>query len=74
MDCPEFLCMKLGNFPDNIIKSYNLMENVHAKGFLILRVKKGMHGLPYTGIIVHKLLLERLRCHDYTESDKTPGF
>ena len=61
----EFLvCMKLDNFPDDVIKEYNPMENIDAKGFVILRVEKGMYGLPYTGIIAQKPLEERLEFCD----------
>ena len=59
MDIPEFIRMKLENFPDDD-KEYNLMEKVDAKGYVILRVEKGMHGLPYAGIIAQKLFEERL--------------
>ena len=74
MDRPEFLRMKLDNFPEDVIKQYGLMDKVDAKGFVILRVEKGMYGLPYAGIIAQKLLIERLEKHGYAQSDKTPGF
>ena len=61
MDIPEFIRMKLDNFPDDVIKEYNLMAKVDAKGHVILRVKKGMYGLPYAGIIAQKLLEGRLQ-------------
>ena len=50
--------MRLDNFPDHVIKMYNLMDKVDAKGFVILQKEKGMYGLPYAGIL----------------SDMTPGF
>ena len=46
---PEFLRMKLDFFPEDVIIEYNLREKVDEKGFVILRVKKGMYGLPYAG-------------------------
>jgi hypothetical protein len=33
---------------------------------IILRVEKGMYGLPYTRVIVQKLLQKSLKIHDYT--------
>jgi len=66
--------MKLDNFPDDVIEQYNLKEKVDAKGYVILRVEKGLYGLPYAGIIAQKLLEERLEKHDYKQSDTTPGF
>ena len=74
MDIPEFIRMKLDNFPDDVIEQNNLKEKVDAKGYVILRVEKGMYGLPYAGIIAQKLLEERLEKHDYKQSDTTPGF
>jgi hypothetical protein len=74
MDRPEFLRMKLDNFPDDVIEQYGLKDKVDEKGFVILRVEKGMYGLPYAGIIAQNLLEERLELHGYTQSDKTPGF
>ena len=74
MDRPEFLRMKLDNFPDDVIEQYNLKGKDDEKGFVILRVGKGMYGLPYAGIIAQNLLEKRLELHGYTQSDKTPGF
>ena len=74
MDRPKFLRMKLDNFPDDVIKLYNLMDKFDAKGFVILRVEKGMYGLLYAGIITQELLTKQLEKHDYFQSDKTPGF
>ena len=74
MDRPEFLRMKLDNFREDVIKQYGLREKVDVKGFVILRVEKGMCGLPHTGIIAQDLLAKRLNKAGYHQSDKTPGF
>ena len=66
--------MKLDNFPDDSIDQYNLKDKVNEKDFVILRVKKGMYGLPYAGIIAKNLLEERLKLHGYNQSNKTSGF
>ena len=50
------------------------MDKVDAKGFMILKIEKGMYGLPSAGIIAQELLTKRFKKHDYTQSDKTPGF
>ena len=39
MDIPEFIRMKLDNFPEDVINENNLMEKVDAKGYVILRVE-----------------------------------
>ena len=38
VDCPDFLQMKLDNFPDDVTKLYNLMDKVDTKGFVILQI------------------------------------
>ena len=40
----------------------------------MIRVEKGMYGLPHAGIIAQKLLEERLEAHQYRQSTTTPGF
>ena len=74
MDRTEFLRMKIENFPDDVITQYKLKDIVEAKGFVIIRVEKGMYGLPYACIIEQNLLEETSETHGYTQSDQTPGF
>ena len=73
MNRPEFLFMKISNFPDGVIKHYNLRSKVGKNGLLFIRMEQGMYGLPYVGIIAQKLLGERLKRHGYHQSDKTQG-
>ena len=74
MDRPEFLKMNIKNFPDDVIKHYNLLDKVDAEGNLYIKCVRGMYGLPHAGIIAQKLLEERLNKADYYQSDQTPGF
>ena len=74
MESPEFLRIKLSNFPEDVIEHYKLQEKVDNKGFVYVKCVRGMYGLPHTGIIAHKLIEERLKKHGYSQSDKTPGF
>ena len=60
MSRPEFLRMKLDNFPADAIKQYGLCEQVDAKGFVVIRVEKDMYRLPHAGIIAQDLLTKRL--------------
>ena len=73
MDRREFLRMKIDNFPEDVIKQYDLRQKVDSKGMVTIRVEKGMYGLPYAGIIAQDLLTERLNKEGYFQSDKTPG-
>ena len=74
MERSEYLRLKLDNFPDDVIKHYNLRELVDSRGYVIARVDKGMYGLPHAGIIAQRLLEKRLNDEGYFQSTTTPGF
>ena len=74
MERPEFLRMKLSYFPDDMIKHYKLKDKVDSKGFVYVKIVKGMYGLPHAGIIAQKNLEERLNKRGYYQSKYTPGF
>ena len=74
MERPEYLRMKMANFPDDVIEHYKLKDKVDAKGNLYVKCMKGMYGLPHVGIIAQRLLEERLNKAGYHQSDRTPGF
>lgn len=74
IDRPEFLRMNIKNFPDDVIKHYNLLDKVDAKGNLYIKCVSGMYGLPHAGIIAQRLLEERLNKAGYYQSDQTSGF
>jgi len=71
---PEFLKLRLANFPEDVIEHYNLREKVDAKGYVYVKCVRGMYGLPHAGIIAQELLTKRLEEHGYYQSDHTPGF
>ena len=56
MDRPEYLKMKLANFPDDVIAHYKLKEKVTKDGFIFCKICKGMYGLPHAGLIAQQLL------------------
>ena len=45
--------------PDEIIEQYNSQELEHD-GKVYTEIKKGMYGLPQSGILANNLLIERL--------------
>jgi hypothetical protein len=57
----EYFRMKLNLFPQDIIDKYNLKNKVNHNGNVHCEVRRGMYGLPQTGIIAQELLKERLR-------------
>ena len=42
MEHPEYLKMKIANFPDDVIEHYKLKDKVDAKGNLYVKCVKGM--------------------------------
>ena len=71
---PEYLRMKLSQFPEDVIDHYTLKDKVGAKGFVHVKCVKGMYGLLHAGIMAQQLLEERLSRHGYHQSKTTPGF
>ena len=50
MERPEYLRMKIANFPDDVIEHYKLKDKVDVKGNLYVKCTKGMYGLPHAGV------------------------
>ena len=73
MERPEFLRMKIDHF-SQVIDHYCLKDKVDDKGCLLVRVEKGMYGLPQAGIIAQQLLEKRLEAEGYHQSATTPGY
>ena len=70
----KYLCLKLSNFPEDAIKKYKPHENESHNGYVYVKVRKGVYGLPQAGIIVHKLLKKRFKKHRYSQIKITPVF
>jgi hypothetical protein len=69
----EYMCIKITNTPEEIIKDYKMHEIVTENGYVYCKIQKGMHGLPQAGIIAQKLLQERLEKVGYHQSKIIPG-
>ncbi len=55
-----------------IVKRYNLTQHVH-NGFVYLKLRRAVWGLPQARILANKLLCKRLLPHGYFEYNNTPG-
>ncbi len=66
LDWYEYMRMPLDLFPDNIVNHYDLRRKAE-NGFVYMEIRKGMYGLPQAGILVNKLLKQRLALHGYFE-------
>jgi hypothetical protein len=59
LDRPEYIKIKLSDIPQEFINEYNLLHHVHNV-WVYFEIRKGIYGLPQSGILAQKLLAERL--------------
>jgi hypothetical protein len=69
----EYVKMKIADFPDDVIEHYQLRDKESSDGFVYVAIKRGMYGLPQSGILAQELLEQRLEKHGYKQSQFTPG-
>ena len=74
MDLPEFLRIKISNFPDDVITHYNISDEVDKNSLLFIRTERGIYGLLHAKIIAQNLLEELPENHGYRQSDETTCF
>ena len=68
----KYMKMPINLFPEWIVKQYELMKHV-LNGFIYLKMRCAVWGLPQAGILANKLLRRRLLPHGYYECNNTPG-
>ena len=68
----EYLKLSLRDIPQEIIDEYRLHDKA-VNGHVYVEVRKGMYGLPASGIQANELLEERLAPFGYRQSRKVPG-
>ncbi len=52
----EYLKLKLGDLPEDVIKHYDLRSKATPEGFVYVEVRKGMYVLPQAGLLAQELL------------------
>jgi hypothetical protein len=73
MDRPEYMHMKIGDLPPNVIKAYNLNDLATDNGAIYIKIQKGMYGLPQAGTLAQNLLKKSLNQHGYHQNNFTSG-
>jgi hypothetical protein len=71
---PEFMKLHISLIPEEIVQHYNLQDKVDDKGFVYIRIDKGMYGLPQAGALANQLLQQRLAPYGYSPVRHTPGY
>lgn len=72
MDRYEYMMMHLSILPPEIIQKYNLQSMAH-NGKVYMEIRKGMYGLPQTGILAQQQLQRFLEPAEYVPCRYTPG-
>jgi hypothetical protein len=72
MDHYEYMRIPARLIPAEFMKAYGLQPKIF-KGFLYMEIRKGMYGLPQSGIIANQLLRKRLKPHGYYKVPNMPG-
>ncbi len=69
----EYVHIRINDVPEEIIKQYNLHEKINSEGYVYIKVRKGMYGLPQAGILAQQLLEKRLNKHGYVQNKAILG-
>ena len=69
----EYVRLNMSDMPADVIEHYKLQENATPEGSIFVSIKRGMYGLPQSGLLAQELLEERLGKRGYYQSQYTPG-
>jgi hypothetical protein len=69
----KYVCIRIDDVPEEIIKQYNLHEKIDSEGYVYIELRKGMYGLLQARTLAQKLLEERLNKHGYMQNKPIPG-
>jgi hypothetical protein len=72
LDRPEYIKIKITDIPQEFINEYNLFHHVH-NDWVYFEIRKGIYGLPQSGILAQTLLADRLAKKGYYQCECTPG-
>ena len=73
LTCPEFICMRISDIPEEIIQEYHLCDLCEHDDWIYIMIVLGMYGLAHAGLIANELLQKRLNKHGYHQSKLVPG-
>ena len=72
LDRFEYMRLNMDIIPDRIKNQYNL-DALTVDSWVYIEIRKGMYGLPQSGILANKLLIKRLDRFGYYPVEHTPG-
>jgi hypothetical protein len=72
MSRKEYMRLPVKYIPNKFMLAYKLHDKI-LNGYLYMEIRKGMYGLPQSGILANKLLRKRLAPDGYAECKHRPG-
>ena len=69
----KYMRLKLCDIPEDVTKHYNLATKVKNDGYVYIEIRRGMYGLPQSGLLTQQLLGKRLNAEGYSQDTLVPG-
>ena len=69
----EYMRLKLCNIPEDVALHYNLSSKFKSDGYVYTEIRRGIYGLPQSGLLAQQLLEKRLDVEGYIQNKLVPG-
>ena len=73
MERYEYMRLKLCDIPEDVTKHYNLATKVKNDGYVYIEIRRGMYGIPQSGILYQQILEKRLNAEGYIQDTLVLG-
>ena len=50
------MCLKLFDIPEDLALHYNLASKVKSYGYFYTEIRRGMYGIPQSGLLAQQML------------------
>ena len=65
MSRSEYMRLKISDLPENMVQQYNNEAKATKDGYMYLEMKRGVYGIPQSGLIAQQLLEKILNKKGY---------
>ena len=73
MQQPEYMKVHISKFSTDIIEQYNLQQKMDDKGYVYIKINKGMYGLKQAAILAYQRLVTVLKPYGYFPEPHSVG-
>ena len=56
----KYMRLKLCDIPEDVVRHYILATKVKSDGYVYIEIRRGMYGIPQSGLLTHHLPEKRL--------------